>query len=322
MTSQRCNIWRRIMKKRLLGLILPLLLLLGGCSSNSGIPLLGYNWWGGTPEMVTVRRGDTLYSISRRYNVPLREIIEANKMIPPYRVYVGQVLRMPSARYHVVAKGDTLYNISKRYNVDMSSLSRVNDLEEPYALSIGQRLLLPGSVVDSSAAAASAPKATAVSKPAAKKTSTSSWWGSRKKETVKKASYTPPTPVKKRKTKFMWPVKGTVISNFGSIGKGRNNDGINIKAPLGTAVKCADAGTVAYAGNELKGFGNLILVKHNDGWITAYAHNDKILVKKGQKVRRGEKIATVGSTGGVNSPQLHFEIRAGKKAVNPRSYLQ
>ena len=142
------------------------------------------------------------------------------------------------------------------------------------------------------------------------------------KETVKKASYTPPTPVKKRKTKFMWPVKGTVISNFGSIGKGRNNDGINIKAPLGTAVKCADAGTVAYAGNELKGFGNLILVKHNDGWITAYAHNDKILVKKGQKVRRGEKIATVGSTGGVNSPQLHFEIRAGKKAVNPRSYLQ
>ena len=321
MTSQRCNIWRRIMKKRLLGLILPLLLLLGGCSSNSGIPLLGYNWWGGTPETVTVRRGDTLYSISRRYNVPLREIIEANKMIPPYRVYVGQVLRMPSARYHVVAKGDTLYNISKRYNVDMSSLSRANDLEEPYALSIGQRLLLPGSVVDSSTAI-STPKATATSKPAAKKTSTSSWWSSRKKETVKKASYTLPAPVKKRKNKFMWPVKGKVISNFGSIGKGRNNDGINIKAALGTAVKCADAGTVAYAGNELKGFGNLILVKHNDGWITAYAHNDKILVKKGQKVRRGEKIATVGSTGGVNSPQLHFEIRAGKKAVNPRSYLQ
>lgn len=89
----------------------------------------------------------------------------------------------------------------------------------------------------------------------------------------------------------------------------------------GTAVKAADAGTVAYAGNELKGFGNLILVRHNDGWITAYAHNDRLLVKKGQKVRRGEKIATVGATGGVNSPQLHFEIRAGKKAVNPVAYL-
>ena len=83
----------------------------------------------------------------------------------------------------------------------------------------------------------------------------------------------------------------------------------------------ADSGTVAYAGNELKGFGNLILIKHSDGWITAYAHNDKLLVKKGQKVVRGEKIATVGSTGSVTTPQLHFEVRAGKKAVNPRSYL-
>ena len=79
--------------------------------------------------------------------------------------------------------------------------------------------------------------------------------------------------------------------------------------------------TIAYAGNELKGFGNLILIKHNDGWITAYAHNDKLLVRKGQKVSRGEKIATVGTTGGVNTPQLHFEIRRGKKPVNPKSYL-
>ena len=111
------------------------------------------------------------------------------------------------------------------------------------------------------------------------------------------------------------------MSIFGTIGKGRANDGINIKAARGTAVKAADAGTVAYAGNELKGFGNLILVRHNDGWITAYAHIDRLLVKKGQKVRRGEKIATGGATGGVNSPQLHFEIRAGKKAVNPVAYL-
>lgn len=117
-------------------------------------------------------------------------------------------------------------------------------------------------------------------------------------------------------------MRGTVISKFGVIAKGRNNDGINIKAPLGAAVKAADAGTIAYAGNELKGFGNLILIKHSGGWITAYAHNDRLLVRKGQKVRKGEKIATVGSTGGVSSPQLHFEIRAGKKAVNPLSYLQ
>ena len=119
----------------------------------------------------------------------------------------------------------------------------------------------------------------------------------------------------------MWPVNGKVVSNFGLVGKGRKNDGINIKAAIGTNVKAADKGIVAYAGNELKGFGNLVLIKHSDGYITAYAHNDRLYVKKGQKVLRGEKIATVGRTGSVNTPQLHFEVRAGKKAVNPRSYL-
>ena len=119
----------------------------------------------------------------------------------------------------------------------------------------------------------------------------------------------------------MWPVQGKVISKFGSLGNGRNNDGINIQAAQGSTVRSADAGTVVYAGNELKGFGNLILVRHSGGWITAYAHNQKLLVKKGQKVKRGEKIATVGATGGVNKPQLHFEVRAGKKAVNPLQYL-
>ncbi len=302
-------------------IFLALWLFLSGCSSNSGIPLFGYSWWGETPDTVVVSRGDTLYSISRRYNVPLRDIIEANHMVPPYRVYVGQTIKLPSAKYHIVARGDTLYSISKRYNVDMSSISRLNDLDEPYTLAVGQKLILPGSLVEtSSASTVKTAAATSTKKTTTQKSSSSSWWSS-KKSTPKKATYTKPTPVKKRKSKFLWPVKGTVISNFGRIGKGRNNDGINIKAPLGTAVKAADAGTIAYAGNELKGFGNLILLKHSDGWITAYAHNDKILVKKGQKVRKGEKIATVGSTGGVSTPQLHFEIRAGKKAVNPRSYL-
>lgn len=295
--------------------LLPILMLLGACSGNR-IPLLNYNtWWGReTPDTVTVQKGDTLYSIARRYDVPLREVIETNYLRPPYSLRIGQVLRMPSARYHVVEKGDTLYNISKRYNVDMSSLSRTNDIEAPYALKIGQKLLLPGSVVSKPAATAyvaNTPKATSKWKPAAKSTSS---------KTSRTQTYTP--PAKKRTTKFAWPVKGTVISRYGPIAKGRNNDGINIKAPLGTAVKAADAGTVAYAGNELKGFGNLILIKHNDGWITAYAHNDRLLVRKGQKVRKGEKISTVGSTGGVSSPQLHFEIRAGKKTVNPISYLQ
>ena len=314
------------MKKFLFIIFLPLWFFLSGCSTNSGIPLFGYTWWGNTPDYVTVQRGDTLYSISRRYNVPLREIIETNHLIPPYRLYVGQTLRMPNAKYHIVKKGDTLYNISKRYNVDMSFISRLNDLDEPYALALGQKLIIPGSVVEKAANVSTTSVKTTKNSKTTKtaqttKKSESSWWWSKKKSTPKKATYAKPTPVTKRKNKFMWPVQGKIISNFGTIGKGRTNDGINIKANLGTPVKAADAGRVAYAGNELKGFGNLILIKHNDGWITAYAHNDKILVKKGQTVRRGEKIATVGSTGGVNTPQLHFEVRSGKKALNPRTYL-
>ena len=182
-----------------------------------------------------------------------------------------------------------------------------------------QRLVLPGSLSNTE---------TASYKAATPKTTPSRWsWksSSSAKTTAKKtarSSRSKAQPVSKyRKTKFLWPVKGTVISHFGTIGKGRTNDGINIKAALGTNVKAADKGTVAYAGNELKGFGNLILIKHDDGWITAYAHNDRLFVKKGQRVARGEKIATVGSTGGVNTPQLHFEVRSGKKALNPTAYL-
>lgn len=277
------------------------------------------NIFNSRPDYVTVRKGDTLYSISRRYDVPTRDMIEANGLTPPYTLHIGRVLKIPHARYHIVSKGDTLYNISKRYNVDLTSLSRANDISVPYTLNIGQRLVLPGSIGSQTTSSYQA---------AAPKTTPSKWsWSSNKTQktpTQSKQASTSSKPApapKARKTKFAWPVKGTVISKYGTIGKGRTNDGINIKAPLGTTVKAADKGTVAYAGNELKGFGNLILIKHDDGWITAYAHNDRLFVKKGQRVAKGEKISTVGSSGGVSSPQLHFEVRAGKKSVNPQSYL-
>ena len=314
-----------------------LLLFISACSFDSGrIRLFNYNvWGGGTPTSVQVQKGDTLYSISRRYEVPMREVIELNRLRPPYNLNVGQILQLPAAKYHVVEKGDTLYSLARRYNVDVTSLSRSNNIAAPYTLAVGQKLVLPDSVVDSTSFSYS--RTTINTKPSTikrwswtssssssttQKTSTKAQKSVTPKYTSRKSSssyYTPPPA--NRKTKFAWPVQGRVVSSFGSIGKGRNNDGINIKAAKGVAVKAADGGTIAYAGNELKGFGNLILIKHNDGWITAYAHNDKLLVRKGQKVRRGEKIATVGTTGGVNTPQLHFEIRRGKKAVNPKSYL-
>ena len=291
-------------------------LLLSGCYfSNDGIKLINRATLFGTPpSMVRVEKGDTLYSISRRYSVPLKDLIQVNGLYPPYTLKVGQSLRLPSAQFHNVQKGDTLYIISRQHNVDLTTLSRVNNLRSPYTLHVGQKLLLSGTISGNSRSYQTVQKKTQSSASSAKKRTTAA----KKKSTAKSYVYTPP---KNRTAKFLWPVKGTVVSNFGVTGKGRKNDGINIKAARGTTVKAADKGTVAYAGNELKGFGNLILIKHADGWITAYAHNDKLLVKKGQKVIKGEKIATVGSTGSVDSPQLHFEVRAGKKAVDPRKYL-
>ena len=285
---------------------------LTGCASvNSGIQLVGsyYNKIFGTPETVEVKKGDTLYSIAKRYDMSISELIELNGIDSPNQLYVGQVLKTNSNKYYTVKRGDTLASIARKYGTSWQSLAQKNNIKPPYALNVGQKIAVSGSVTPSRQTSSAASQ-----KSASKAQSTS-------KTEQKTASNTSAYVSTKRASKFVWPVSGKIISSFGSVGKGLKNDGINISAPLGTTVKAGDKGTVAYAGNGLKGFGNLILIKHSDGYITAYAHNDKILVKKGQNVVRGEKIATVGKTGGVSTPQLHFEVRAGKKAVNPRNYL-
>jgi murein DD-endopeptidase MepM/ murein hydrolase activator NlpD len=120
----------------------------------------------------------------------------------------------------------------------------------------------------------------------------------------------------------LWPVNGHVISHFGPKAGGLHNDGINIAAARGTRVRAAENGVVAYAGNELRGFGNLLLIRHGDGWVSAYAHNDRLLVGRGDSVRRGQAIALVGMTGNVATPQLHFELRRGANPVDPLDYLR
>ena len=121
---------------------------------------------------------------------------------------------------------------------------------------------------------------------------------------------------------FRWPVRGRVIAGFGPKPSGLQNDGINLAVPEGTPVKAAEDGVVAYAGNELKGYGNLVLLRHSDGFVTAYANASEILVKKGDTIKRGQVIAKSGQTGNVTSPQLHFEIRKGATPVDPAQYLK
>jgi murein DD-endopeptidase MepM/ murein hydrolase activator NlpD len=125
-------------------------------------------------------------------------------------------------------------------------------------------------------------------------------------------------------TRFQWPVRGRVLSDFGTYAGGGRNDGINISAAYGEPIRAAADGTVSYSGNELKSYGNLVLVRHADGYVTAYAHADRFVVEKGDHVARGQVIGYVGSTGDVAGPQLHFELRKGsrgEKPVNPRPLL-
>ena len=239
----------------------------------------------------TVRRGDTVYALARRYARTPREIIDANALKPPYTLYPGQKLKLSTPRYHVVRQGETSYGISRHYNVELTELIRSNHISRPYTLTVGQKLIIPSS---GGAAAASAP--------------------------TQRLAVVPPPP-KRSSSHFAWPVEGRVISRFGPKRGGQHNDGINIAAPRGTPVRAAENGVVAYAGSDLKGFGNLLLIRHSGGWVTAYCHNDTLLVKRGDTVRRGQTIARVGSSGSVDSAQLHFEIRRGAKAVNPESYL-
>lgn len=122
--------------------------------------------------------------------------------------------------------------------------------------------------------------------------------------------------------KFRWPVKGRVIGSFGARPDATHSDGIKISVPVGAEVAAAEGGVVAYAGSELKGYGNLILIRHENNWVTAYAHNEELLVQRGDKVRRGQTIAKAGKTGNVDQPQLHFELRQGARPVDPLPYLE
>jgi murein DD-endopeptidase MepM/ murein hydrolase activator NlpD len=121
--------------------------------------------------------------------------------------------------------------------------------------------------------------------------------------------------------RFVWPVQGRIISDYGTTANGQRNDGINIATQYGQPIRAAAGGTVTYAGNELKGYGNLVLIKHDDGYVTAYAHAQKLTVQRGARVGAGDVIGYAGDTGDVTSPQLHFEIRHGVKPVNPRPLL-
>ncbi|WP_192884593.1 peptidoglycan DD-metalloendopeptidase family protein [Paramagnetospirillum kuznetsovii] len=286
------------------------------------------------PATVTVYAGDTVYSIARRYSLSVRELIEANGLQPPYTLVPGTALRLPGGGSdYVVQRGDTLSVLARRFKVDFNTFAATNNKKAPYVLHVGERLTIPGASTPQSTAAQRLPSGNSatsltVTSPNQGRTSTDAAMAPQQQTVMAQPpSHQPPPPMAapppRGGSTFLWPLKGEVLAEFGPLpGRGQHNDGINIAAARGTPVKAAENGTVAYVGNELKGFGNLLLIKHADNWMTAYAHNDQLKVKRGDQVKRGQVIATVGSSGSVTAPQLHFEIRRGTEAVNPTDYLE
>jgi murein DD-endopeptidase MepM/ murein hydrolase activator NlpD len=312
-----------------------------GSVAERPAPAGHWTWDGGQP--VTVGYGETLESVARRNGVPLSALMEVNGIANASAIRPGQRLVIPryvsasagrqeaprpvaetrvSENVHVVAPGESLIGIARRHGVSLSALARANNMQ-PYAtISIGQRLTIPGGRTIAERRAP-APQIAQPRTVAAEKVASVPVQSARvaKPEVHETESVTKAAEPAGAMPSFRWPVKGRIIAGFGPRPNGTTNDGINLAVPEGTPVKAAEDGVVAYAGNELKGYGNLILIRHADGYVSAYANASKLLVKRGDTVKRGQVIANAGQTGNVTSPQLHFEIRKGSTPVDPTKYL-
>ncbi|HXL13775.1 MAG TPA: LysM peptidoglycan-binding domain-containing M23 family metallopeptidase [Bradyrhizobium sp.] len=308
---------------------------------------------GGTT--IIVGTSDTLEILARRYNVSPAAILQANGYKGPRALSPGQQLIIPhptvavaapalaapaskvvvaaaAPTVHVVNRGDTLLSIARRNHVPLSQLAKANGLEPTAKLKIGDKLTVPGvktAATPATGGAADQPPANALTPPSTKLAGTpgNQPQSAHLAQTAPKLEEVPAeTPVKAADATgalptFRWPVRGKVITSYGAKTNGKANDGINLAVPEGTPVKAAEDGVVAYSGNELKGYGNLVLIRHSNGYVTAYAHASELMVKRGETIKRGQVIAKSGQSGEVGSPQLHFEIRKGSAPVDPLQFL-
>jgi murein DD-endopeptidase MepM/ murein hydrolase activator NlpD len=321
-------------------------------------PAGNWSWDGG--KAITVGAGDTIDAIARRHGVPASVILQANNIAAPATIYPGQRLVIPrynaspvaaaaapaarppgstpapapaaaasaasggagTSGVHVVAAGDTLSKIARHYHKPVSEIIKANNIQANATLNVGDRLVIPGAATPAAKpgapAAQAKPAVSAVVKenePVQSASVVTAAPDTLDKDAAKLAEGTGALP------KFRWPANGRIIAGYGPTTNGQQNDGINIALPENTPVKAAEDGVVAYAGNELKGYGNLVLVRHPNGYVTAYAHAKELLVKRGDQVKRGQVIARSGQTGNVNAPQLHFEIRKGASPLDPTRFL-
>ena len=305
---------------------------------------------------IIVGTSDTLEVLARRYHVTPAAILQANGYRGPRMLSPGQQLIIPhpgsvaaapavsapayrpvattaaASSVHVVNRGETLMAIARHNHISATELARANGLEPGAKLRIGMKLTVPAKTAAAASPLAQPAFAQAVPAPVPATTRVAAvapdpQQKARLAQTTGLEEAAPAaTPAKAAEATgalptFRWPVRGKVITSYGAKTNGKANDGINVAVPEGTPVKAAEDGVVAYAGNELKGYGNLVLIRHANGYVTAYAHASELLVKRGDTIKRGQVIAKSGQSGEVASPQLHFEIRKGSTPVDPLQFL-
>lgn len=234
------------------------------------------------PRSHTVGANETLLDVATRYQVPVRALIEQNGLEPPYALSAGRVLELPPPRLHTVARGETLQEIAERYHVDTRSLALLNRMHPPYEVRRGERIVLPAMARD--------------------------------REPDPPAAGAAPLP--QGSGRFAWPLRGEVVARFGSQPGGTRLDGIEIAGREGAEVRAAAEGDVVYAGADIQGLGDLILVRHAENYVTAYAYNRRALVREGQRVRAGQAIAELG-TRPDGRARLLFQVRRGSEALDP-----
>jgi len=274
-----------------------------------------------------VQPGDTLRGVAERVGASAETIADANDLTAPFTLRPGQRLTVPGGRYHYVRPGQSGIAIARAYGVRWADIVAANNLVEPYTLRAGRRILIPGGArAQTLAERAAAFKidlgdiATGGGEPAIRE-------GDRapRAATVVRRPLASSVPIATPgpfNGSFVWPVaSGNVVKRFGAGASGERNDGIKIAVPLGTAIKAAADGVVIYTAANVPGLGGLVMVKHGDGWTSVYGHASRILVQRGQAVKRGQSLALSGNTGFADRPELHFELRKGRAPVDPLMLL-
>jgi murein DD-endopeptidase MepM/ murein hydrolase activator NlpD len=251
--------------------------------------------------------------------------------VPEEQYASDEPVKKASRGTHTVTGGETLFSLGRTYGVSPYAIADLNGLPHDQSLNVGQQLRMPSGTRKSIVAkvpAAEESEQIVSSEELVENDETPQNLALKKPLLDEEIPVVKPVPQQTAELEarpamggMRWPVKGKIISEYGAKPNGLKNEGINIAVPEGTGVRAAESGVVAYAGNELKGYGNLVLIRHEGGWVTAYAHAKELFVKRGDIVKRGDVIAKAGQTGSVSSPQLHFEVRKGATAMDPMKFL-